>query len=161
MSAITVEVRGADAVVAHLQAMSDEVRKALLRAVTQEAIIVQGRVREKLAGEVLAERTHHLHDSIHYEMREDSGSIIARVGTDIVYAAFHEYGFSGAEQVRAHLRRQSMAFGRPIAPIEVMVAAHTRQVEYAPRSFLRSTLEEKAAEIRAALEAAVHQAITR
>lgn len=159
MSDVTVQVVGVDQVVLHLKQLGEQARAALLRAVTEEAIAVQMRTREKLAGEVLQERTHHLHDSIHFEIKESATGIVGTVGTDVVYAAYQEYGFSGAEQVRAHLRRMTMAFGRPIEPVEAQVQAHTRQVRYPAHSFLRSALAEKEAEIRAALEAAVSQAV--
>ena len=155
--ALTVRIES-EAVVARLRAMPNQVRSALLRAVTEEAIRVQKRVQGKLAGAVLRERTHHLHDSIHYKIEESAGGILAKVGTDVVYAAIHEYGFHGVEQVRQHLRHQSVAFGRPIAPIDVMVRAHARKVNLPERSFLRSTLAEMTADIVARLEEAVQQA---
>lgn len=154
---LTVRIES-EAVVARLRAMPDLVRNSLLRAVTEEAVRVQARVRQKLAGEVLGERTHHLHDSIHFTVTDDASGILAKVGADVVYAAIHEYGFHGTENVREHLRRMSVAFGKPIEPIEVTVRAHARKVNLPERSFLRSTLAEMAADIVARLEAAVQQA---
>jgi phage gpG-like protein len=157
--AVTVELIGQDAVLLRLRAMGDAVRRSLLRAVTRAAIEVQARVRQKLAGEVLQERTHHLHDSIHYEVADSASGIVATVGTDVVYAAIHEYGFSGSEQVREHMRRVSVAFGKPIEPVDALVRAHSRQVNMPARSFLRSSLTELAPEIRSEIQAAVDQAV--
>jgi HK97 gp10 family phage protein len=153
---ITVQIEGDSAVIAHLQAMGSEVRASLRRAVVESAVMVQQRTREKLAGEVLQERTHHLHDSIHHAIqRDDADGVVATVGTDVVYAAIHEYGFNGTEQVREHLRRISVAFGKPIAPVEATVRAHARRVDMPARSFLRSALTELEPEIRARLEGAI------
>jgi HK97 gp10 family phage protein len=157
---ITIQITGQEAVIARLKAMGGGVRQSLRRAVIASAIDVQARSRQKLAGEVLNERTHHLHDSIHFEtVQDDASGVVTRVGTDVAYAAFWEYGFSGTENVREHLRRTSVAFGRPITPVDVLVRAHSRQVDQAPRSFLRSALAELEPEIRARIEAAVHQAV--
>lgn len=145
-------------VVARLREMGGAVRIALRRAVTEEAIRVEARVREKLAGEVLKERSHALHDSIHTTIDDTATRVIAKVGTDREYAAIHEYGFQGVEQVREHTRRISVAFGRPIDPVEVTVRAHARQMNMPERSFLRSTLTEMRPEIVARLEEAVAQA---
>jgi phage gpG-like protein len=156
---LTIEISD-EAVVAQLRAMPERLRANLRRAVVASAIDVQARTREKLAGEVLNERTHHLHDSIHFELtRDDQSSVVATVGTDVEYAAFWEYGFSGTEQVREHLRHVSVAFGKPIAPVDVLVRAHARHVNQPARSFLRSALEELAPEIRGRIEGAVQSAL--
>lgn len=153
---LTVDIHS-EAVVARLQAMNGAVRSALKKTVVTEAIKVQARVMQKLAGEVLNERTHHLHDSIHYETRETATGIFAVVGTNVVYAAYHEYGFHGTQEVREHLRRVSVAFGRPIATVEANVRAHQRRVNYPARSFMRTTLAEKATEIKEAIETALEK----
>ena len=155
--ALTVRIES-EAVVARLRAMDAQVRRALLRAVNGAAVDVVGRVQQKLSGEVLGEVSHRLHDSIHFKTTDTASGIIATVGTDVRYAAIHEYGFHGTEQVREHLRHQSVAFGRPIEPVDVAVRAHARQVNVPERSFLRSTLAELAPQIVERLEQAVAQA---
>lgn len=147
------------AVVARLGSMNAAVRRALERAVEALAIVIQGKVMRKLTGPVLNERTHRLHDSIHYEMASSPQAVVAVVGTNVEYAAYHEFGFSGAMQVREHLRRITQAFGMPISPRDVLVSAHTRTVRYPERSFLRSTLAEEADAIAAALAEAVNGAV--
>jgi len=154
---ITVQITGRDAVAAQLQAMSSAVQRALIDAVAQSAIAVQTRVQQKLAGEVLNERTGRLHDSI--AVISDGGGLTATIGTDVVYAGVHEFGFTGSETVREHLRRQSIAFGKPIAPVEVLVRAHSRRVDFPERSFLRSALAELEPDINDAIEAAVSEAV--
>ncbi len=154
---ITVEITGREAVIAQLQAIGSAARASLVDAVTASAIAVQQRVQEKLAGEVLNERTHRLHDSI--AVTSDDGGLSAAIGTDVAYAGVHEFGFSGSENVREHLRRQSVAFGKPIAPVEVLVRAHSRRVDFPERSFLRSALAELQPDIHDRLEAAVSEAV--
>lgn len=158
---ITITILGADQVVLRLREMTSATRAALARAVTASAIELEARAKEKLAGEVLKERTHHLHDSIHHQVQESASAVTGVVGTDVVYAAIHEYGFSGTEQVREHLRRISVAFGKPIAPVEATVRAHSRRMQMPERSFLRSSLKELEPAIVARLRAAVEQAVQR
>ncbi len=139
-----------------LQAMPERVRTALRRAVTVSAIDVQAKVQAKLAGPVLNERTHHLHDSIHYEIEDDSSSVTATVGTNVRYARVHEFG--GTVDIPAHLRRLTMVFGHPVETVrDVLVRAH--KATFPERSFLRSTLREETPAIQDRLEKAVRQAV--
>jgi hypothetical protein len=152
------EIVGLDAVILKLDRMPATVRASLLRAVTEEGGRVTRRVQEKLQGEVLKERTHRLHDAVHLKVGELPSEVIGIVGTagtNVRYAAYQEYGFHGVEQVRAHIRRVSVAFGRSIPTVIASVRAHSRHVNYPAHSFLRSTLVEMAPEIRVRLAAAV------
>lgn len=54
--------------------------------------------------EVLDVRTTRLRQSIVTEVEVDGNNIIGRIGSNVPYAAFHEFGFFGTEQVRAHTR---------------------------------------------------------
>jgi phage gpG-like protein len=51
-----------------------------------------------------------------------------RVGTNVEYAAAHHFGVDKqiSQQVRAHVRRITQAFGKPIPLTEVQVGAHQR-----------------------------------
>ena len=94
---ISAQIIGADAVIAKLGAMPDRVVSLLRAAVEREAIALTGYVKEsKLSGQVLRNRTGTLRRSINYAM---IGDLAARVGTNLVYAAIHEYG----GQTRAHV----------------------------------------------------------
>jgi len=161
MTALTIEANGLTEVMVRLQEMPDKVRRALGAAVYGQATRIQAIIKnDKLQGGVLNKRTGRLRDSIHIETDTTDGAVMARVGTDVEYAAYHEYGFSGTEQVREHLRHITAAFGRSLAsPREVLVRAHSRKVDYPAHSFLRSTLAEEAPAIIAALEGAVQQAV--
>jgi len=149
-----------ESVMGHLSAMPDAVRSELVAEVTAIAIDLQGLVQDKLAGVVLNERTHRLHDSIHYEVPQSDSRVVGIVGTDVEYAAFWEYGFSGEEQIREHLRSMTMAFGKPVeTPRDILVRAHTRHVDQSARSYLRSTLAEQSGDITQRLQAAVQRGL--
>jgi phage gpG-like protein len=87
-------------------------------------------------------------------MVSTSNEVIGKVGTNVEYAAYHEYGFSGSVSVAAHVRH--LKDGR----IQ-NVGAHTRNVNYPARSFLRAALKSFAPQIREELHAAVSLAISK
>jgi hypothetical protein len=110
---------------------------------------------------VLARRSGRLATSIEADTKVTADRVSGTVDTSVPYAAFQEYGFSGAESVRAQLRTIATAFGkllkggsRPIA-----VRAYERQVEAPARSFLRSALAEMAPRFRGELGEALFQAL--
>ena len=161
MTEITVDISGLTEVMVHLDGLDAEIRRSIGAVVYGQALRVQEIVKDqKLQGGVLNKRTGRLRDSIHVETVDIDGAVVATVGTDVVYAAYHEYGYHGTEQIREHLRHMTMAYGRQVkTPRDILVRAHTRTVDYPARSFLRSTLTEEAPAIRAALETAVQQGL--
>jgi hypothetical protein len=96
----------------------------------------------KLGGEVLHARTGTLRASVFAAVAESPGGVTLSLGSDVPYAAFQEFGFSGSEAVREHLRRITTAFGRPIrtGARDVLVRAYTRRLAYPRHSFLSRTL---------------------
>ena len=148
-------VRGKN-VTAWLEAMPARVHDELHRTVQRLVIKLLGIVqREKLQGQVLGHRSGRLSRSIEQKVTDEPDSIVGRVFSNatVKYAAIHEYGFNGPESVRAHTRKITQAFGNPITPRDVMVAQFTRNMKMPERSFLRSTLNENADMIIAALKA--------
>jgi len=127
------------------------VQKEIMRL----ALKMTGKVMGKLSGDVLRVRTGRLRRSIHPEWDFRQGYSGATVGTNVEYAAIHEYGFSGSVQVKSFQREMTKAFGKPISPTQVTVRAHTRNVNMPERSFLRSTLREMNSEITDSLQVAV------
>lgn len=148
---ISVDIR-AEALLARLAGSPDRLRNSMRQTVARLAIRVQGRVKEKLTGEVLHVRTGTLRRSINQRVVEDGPSIYAQVGTNVAYAHAHEYGFRGPVSVRAHTR--TLATGTV-----QNVRAHTRQMNLPARSFLRSTLSEEQDVIRTDLRAAAIAAV--
>ena len=117
-------------------------------------------VRNKLSGQVLKVRTNNLRGSIHQEIIRDGSGIVGRVGTNVEYAAFHEYGFNGTQSVREHVRTIRRAFKKELKePKQVVVRAHTRKLDYKGKSFLRTALKDQREEIVIALNEAVKEAM--
>ncbi len=160
---ITVTVFGDDTFKARLDAMPANVHDSLVRGISKLAIQLQSKVRDdKLSGQVLKNRTGTLRRSI-VERVDDGGTIITGiVGADMSvakYARAQEYGFQGVVQVRAHVRRITQAFGRPITPVETNVSAHSMHMNLPERSYLRSSLHEMEGAITDGLTEAVNEAI--
>lgn len=107
---------------------------------------------DKLTGQVLKTRTGTLRRSIHDEIRGRGLNMVGVVGTNVVYAAPHEYGFDGVVTVREHLRQAKSGLAHT-------VRQHKRTMHLPVRSFLRSTLTENAALIRTELLEAAGQAL--
>ncbi len=132
---------------------------AALRDVTADLVQrLRDRVEGNLSGGVLNARTGALRASLAVGLSQ-AGGITASVSVGTPYAAFQEYGFSGSESVRAHLRRQSVAFGKPIRPVDVAVRTYSRQVNYPAHSYLRSALAEMSPEINRAVATSVAEAL--
>lgn len=139
-----VKIVGEAEVIQKLNAMPDEVRKRVAMSVTRLAIEMVGYVKgSKLSGQVLKNRTGTLRRSVTHRVISDATGVRAVVGTNVKYARVHEYGFSGTENVREHMRKAAR------------VRAHTRNVNKPERSFLRSSLSDKASHIRSEIKRAV------
>jgi bacteriophage protein of unknown function (DUF646) len=152
---------GDDELRAKFQRASGTIDGKLVDSMGRITIRLQAHVvRNKLSGQVLKVRTNNLRGSIHQEVSRDGSGIVGRVGTNVEYAAFHEYGFSGTQNVREHMRTIKMAFGKMLkTPKRIVISAHARHVDYPEHSFLRSALDDQRTEIMAELGNAVKEAI--
>lgn len=162
---LTVSVRG-EALLARLAGTSDRLQSNIRTAVQRLSIVVQTGVKEgKLTGQVLHARTGTLRRSINRVVTEDASGVYATVGTNVVYAAPHEYGFDGIVNVRAHTRRAQaqMALKGKKRPSKsagtINVREFTRHMVMPERSFLRSELKDRESEIRETLRQATLQAV--
>lgn len=74
--------------------------------------------------------------SVHQDSRIiDSNTV--EVGTNIDYAAIHNYGFSGTIQIPAHQRVVTHAFGKKLKqPVTANVKAHSKKMEMPKREFM-------------------------
>lgn len=116
----------------------------------------------KLSGQVL--NTHKqgagLKGSLNVTLEKNGDiSIAGYVGTSLIYAKIHEYGFNGREFVPNHYRMQTMAWGKPISPREVYVKNHYRDMIMPERSYMRTSLAEKQQAIIDRIQAAVNQTV--
>ncbi len=154
-------VIGDKEVVARLEAMPERLHTGVLRAVTTLCLKLQRMVKGKLSDDVLHVRTGTLRRGITQREDDSKESISGIVGTNVAYAARHEYGFTGTESVKEHLRTITKAFGKEIksGAVTFSVRAHNRRVNYPPHSFLRSALTEMEPQIKASLEKAVGEAM--
>jgi phage gpG-like protein len=139
-------VTGQGSVVRMLAAVGDGSRAKLVDTMKVVSFDIQQHVqREKLSGQVLNRRTGILRNSISERVQESTDAISAVVGTNVKYAAAHEYGIQRNVVVSAHYRMQTMAFGKPMKnPREVLVNQHSGYLNLPERSFLRSSLRDKA-----------------
>lgn len=137
----------ADTLMARLDSAPAEIRRAMLVAVTKLSIDVQRSVKQdKLSGQALHVRSGTLRRSINREVFDRDDGVFAVVGTNVVYAHPHEYGFQGVVNVRAHVRRsrEQMRMKKSnVKPVgNIVVRAHQMRMNIAERSFLRSTLKD-------------------
>jgi phage gpG-like protein len=86
--------------------------------------------------ERLGVRTGRLRSSIAARVSVQGQDIVIQVGTNVEYAATHEFGFRGIVNVPAHDRVVRKAFGRPITAVVAHVMGHPRKVNIRARPFL-------------------------
>jgi len=144
---IKAEIIGSEQVVAMLGSIYPKVIDITKKSITASLFELSAYVKaSKLSGQVLRNRSGRLRRSIHTTDVEDKGGTIeGAVGTNVEYAAAHEYGFSGSVTVKAHMRMCKQAFGRALKnPRSISVGAHGRTVNLPEKSFLRSALKELA-----------------
>lgn len=163
-SGVQVSVTGAEGAALHLGRISNEAVHNLHKTITRIAIELTRHVKQdKLSGQVLGGNskgnTGTLRRSINYKIDERPGQIGAVVGTPVVYAGVHEFGFHGVVTVKEHLRLQKMAWGRLMKePKMVTVSTHSMKMNLPERSFLRSALSDMKDDAIAQLQAAVRKA---
>lgn len=112
----------------------------------------------KLTGQALNVKTGRLRNSIHSKTVEENDNIVATISTNVKYAAIHEYGFNGSETIKAHTRRITQVYGKPISPKTIIINSFNRQVNLPERSFMRSALDEMRDKIINELNSAVVRA---
>ena len=167
--AITIEINTPDNTRRAISACKDKqgLGRRLAAAMDRENELSVKRIQHKLTGDVLIVRTGLLRKSIgrtralvlDEEVQSSVGSGALFGGNSVSYAAFWEFGFTGTESVKEHLSRRSsegrIFFGRKKmvfkSTSEFTVRAHTRKVSQAPRSFIGSTIADRAPDYGTAL----------
>jgi phage gpG-like protein len=159
---IKMDLIGGDAVVAYLGNIYPRVLDATKKSITASLLELSRYVKEgKLSGQVLRNQTGRLRRSIHAsDVVDRGGTVEGTVGTNVEYAAPHEYGFNGVVTVKAHMRMITKAWGKSIKdPHQVSIRSHGRHVNLPERSFLRSSLRELAPQFVARLQQDVNKAM--
>jgi hypothetical protein len=154
--AMAVDISAVSAWLAGLGALADDALEGAAAEISDRLLAPAA---DNRSASGLKERTGTLRASLAAQLVESGDGFRAMVTADAPYAAYQEYGFHGEENVRSYLRRQTVAFGRPMAPKQVQVRAFTRHVDYAGHSYLRAALAEIAPDISALLTAALAEAI--
>lgn len=129
-------VNNAERVIARLHAIGRDLPDRVLKTVTEFSLDVTNRAKRNAPL-----KTGRLRRSIHQEVRSSAGRIDGIVGTNVEYASAIEFGMKGTQPVREFVRKQTMAWGKPITPMLVSVRPFTRNVNRAGRPFLQPALE--------------------
>lgn len=159
---------GASETIAKLRKIAPAVEDSVCKTMLKMAIKVQRLAKQKVSGDVLKVDTGTLRASITAKTETSGGKVIAVVGSNVKYAARHEFGFHGTESVKEHMRRSSAQMKSAIigkngkeksfsklankGKGSGVVSAFTRQVNYPAHSFLRSSLKELTPQIIKELE---------
>jgi phage gpG-like protein len=119
-----------------LDKFSDNIADIVTKKMNQLTIKLTNKIKkDKLSGNVLKVQTGRLRNSIHNNVINLGSKIIGEVSTNVKYAAIHEYGFSGTETVKAHLRK--LKNGK-----QINIKSFSRNMNMPERSFMRSSLNE-------------------
>ncbi|STZ77348.1 hypothetical protein [Bergeriella denitrificans] len=155
------EFIGGDTIAAVLKSYSAGIDAQIEASIGRSVLMLQRYVvANKLSGQVLGKRTGNLRRSINQVVERNGTKTVGMVKTNVRYGVAHEYGFSGAVSVKAHLRQIKQAFGRPLRESRsVQIKAHSRHVKLPERSFLRSALRDLQPQIEADLQMAVERAL--
>ena len=156
---ITGWILGDANLIAKLNYMPGGMQAALRKTVRRLALQLLSASKNKLSDDVLHVRTGRLRRSVNQRVEKDGHAVTGVVGSNVVYAKRQEYGFTGTESVRAHLRMVTKVFGKSVMPHQVSVRTFTRNINYPAHSFLRSALEEMRPQIEAEMAKALSEAM--
>ena len=158
MTAIVAVPIGIDKLVAKFSGYTARLRPHIVTAMQTIVFTIVAYIKDdELSGQVLKRRTGTLSRSIKGAVRDTAGEIVGNVASrdggnaPLVYAGYHEYGFSGAQQVRAHIRKTASGG-------YANVRAFTRNVNYPAHPFMKPAKESHEKFINDTLTAAVTQA---
>jgi phage gpG-like protein len=152
-------IEGGDTLATRLEAMPDKLAVALREEAGRLGDELRATVVRNLSGGVLQQRTGRLAGSIDVSVEQNGAAVSAKLGTDVPYAAIHEYG--GMIPAREILPQSARALAFPWqGRVRFFKRVELPPVQMPERSFLRSALAEMEPEIRSAMAAAVSRAVT-
>ena len=144
MSMISADIKGDEQVAIRLENLPSNIRAQLKKAMNDAMIDLRGYVAaNKLSGQLLKVRTNNLRSSITQRITDDPTSVVGIVGTNVKYAAIHEYG----GQIKTRL---GTGKGKP----KVGGKAYITMPE---KRFLRGSLVDKTNSIKERLAIAVSE----
>jgi len=135
-----------DALERKLNEYPDEAEKRLGNAVEATARKVQDSARKYAPVD-----TSNLQSSITVETDGLEGEVF----TTLEYARYQEFGFSDTQDVKAHTRTITQAFGEPITPKSVDVKAHKRTVDYEGHHYMQKGADENKDRFKEEVAAAI------
>lgn len=157
-------------------------QQQLARAIDRENLFTVGRIQadrlSRRGPETLGVITNRLRGSIRATKAvvTSGGGIHSSIGSNVVYAGIHEFGFEGGVTVKAHTRRifeyaqgaatqvvfdsRTGRISRTKAPKRkstgvIQVRTHTRKVKMPARAFIRRTIEARSGAYSVAIGAAL------
>lgn len=158
---LPIRVEGTDQVAARLARASSEVKDRVRQAIAESAARVTAIAKDKLSDDVLHVRTGRLRRSIHFQVGGTPEAPSAAVGTNVEYAAIHEFG----GQTKAHIieaqRGKVLAFKGASGEMVFRAMVRHPGSRIPERSFLRSALAQEADAIRERIAAAVRESLPR
>ena len=147
----------------NLNEENDRIRKEIKRTITALTLRLERTIKEDmLTGQRLKVQSGRLRGSIVSKVSEEGNLIAGAVtagGAHVKYAFIHEFGLTAPLMVKEHLRRIKQAFGRPITPRDALIKAHTRNVKFPEKRFMRDSLLEVAKITPQNIERAIERGI--
>lgn len=135
----------------------------------QNELTISYAQRNKLSGPrptILGVITNRLRSSLRRATAQVSGSTITSgIGSNVEYAAIHEFGFDGNVTVKSYVRKQpsrDLVTGKKqklVASGLAFVKSFTRHMRMPERSFVRSSINERLPEYNSALSGGVIDAL--
>lgn len=156
---ITAALAGGDALMGRLGAMPARLGAELAREASRLGDELRTAVERNLSGGVLQQRSGRLAASIDLSVEQSGGAVSATLGSDVPYAAIHEYG--GVIPAHQILPKSARVLAFPWQGREgVFRRVEMPAVQMPERSFLRSAFAEMEPEIRAAMADAASRAVS-
>ena len=154
---ITGTIVGGDQAVQRIRAIGPQINNSLRVTIYRLTAQLSAKVKQdKLSGQALKVVTGRLRRSINMRVDDSGNSIIGSVGTNVKYAAIHEYGGVIPAHAVEPKSARALAFmwnGKMSFYKRVQIPA----INMPQRSFLRSALGEMAPTIRQEIEQSLHQ----
>ncbi|MDE1149715.1 MAG: phage virion morphogenesis protein [Azospirillaceae bacterium] len=156
---IEISSTGMPEVTVNVAQFPDVVRLAMARQIVSEAAGLERTLKTKaLAGEILQRRSGRLANSIHTETEIEGNRVVSIVGTDVEYAAYHEFGFHGSMTVHRSEATRAQWSAHILGRKAVNKESWTRTVNYAGRPFMKPTFEAALPGIEARMTEALKKA---